>query len=377
MNFTKKIKNSLFAHKFQQYSQHPYFGFIVAGIILLFAGFLFQVGLVKISTIRALGLTVIYFIIALGFTLLLGYSGLASLGTAGFVGLGTYIIGFFVKTAGMPLFASFIIAVLLAIILGGVVGFISLRIEGLYLAIITLGLSEILNEIFKNADVITGGVTGLSISTIKIFGFLKVNLGIAYNILVISMVVAMILTMNLINSPIGRAMLSMKNSTSAAQAMGISLLRYRLLAFVLATVYAVIGGGLYMVFYKFSIPFSWNLALSLNILAAVVVGGAKSIWGVFLGAFLIFGFDLAVLQKLKFFQANPNASLIFSGSLIILTVMFYPNGLIQLFNELGVKIKHHQKQIKINIRRSKYGNDSEQNSNKEEFISNQYKKIRS
>ena len=365
-NFKSKIKNI---------ASHPYFGYLLAGFIFLVLLLLYEAGIVKISTFRAAGQTIIYFIIALGFTLLLGYSGLASLGTAGFIGLGTYAVGSSLALLNVPVIVAFAIAVVVAVVIGGVVGFISLRIEGMYLAIITLGLSEILNEVFKNATKITNGVNGLQISRPKLLGFITANNNVVFAILIIMMVVAMIITANIINSPTGRAMLSMKNSTSAAQAMGISLLKYRLLAFVLATIYAVLGGGLYMLFYRFSIPTTWNLALSLNILAAVVVGGAKSIWGVFLGTFLIFGFDLAILRKIPLFIKFPNATLLINGALIIIIVMFYPGGLIELIRNLYYKIKLKKDKATLKARRKRYGLETETTQNQEEYINQQRQKI--
>jgi branched-chain amino acid transport system permease protein len=368
-------KTSSFQRELKKITSHPYFGFIVAGALMLLLLLIYMSGAMGISTIRAIGLTIIYFIIALGFTLLLGYSGLASLGTAGFIGLGAYSVGFFISSLKFPPLIAFVVSVAIAILIGSAVGFISLRIEGMYLAIITLGLSEILHEVFKNADIITGGVGGFRMKRPNFLFFLPITLELSFVLAALVMVAAMIVTANIIKSPTGRAMLSMKNSTSAAQAMGISLLRYRLLAFVLSTVYAVIGGGLYMLYWRSTIPSTWSLALSLNILAAVIVGGAKSIWGVFLGTFLIFGFDLAVLQKIKFFSDNPNASLIFSGLLIIIIVMFYPQGLIQFFRNSYYKIKRWISKLITMKRRKRYGDTNDSNQDKGQYILEQRQKI--
>lgn len=121
--------------------------------------------------------------------------------------------------------------------------------------------------------------------------------------------------------------------------MGVGLLKYRILAFVIATIYAIIGGMLYMMYYRSSIPDTWSLALSLNILAAVIVGGSKSIWGVLIGVFLIFGLDTMVLKDIPFFVTYPNTTLIFSGALIILIVMFYPGGIIKLLVNTKYRIQ--------------------------------------
>ncbi|MDY0277529.1 MAG: branched-chain amino acid ABC transporter permease [Acholeplasma sp.] len=349
-----------FRDKIRPITSHPYFGFIVAALLLVLVQVLEYAGILGVSTSRAFGQTIINFIAGLGFTLLLGYAGLASLGTAGFIGLGTYIIGYFAAqyNAAIPYTVTLLISIVIAVIIGSIVGFISLRIEGMYLAIITLGLSEILIAIFKNAVEITGGPAGLRVGSnlIKLFGMTMSHREI-YFLLIIVMLVGIIFTLNLIKSPIGRSMLAMKNSPSAAQAMGISMLKSRLLAFLLSTVFSVVAGGLYMMYFRYSEPNSWSLALSLNILAAVVVGGAKSIWGVLLGTFVIFGLDLAVLKRFAFFIKYPDASLIFSGLLIILVVMFYPGGLIRLFSDLKKIISKKLNNLKKKWREKKYGKD--------------------
>jgi branched-chain amino acid transport system permease protein len=339
-------------------SKHPYFGFIVFGIVLLIMQIIYMGGGIQPTFMKTLILVMIYSIISLGFALLLGYGGLASLGTAGFVGLGTYLIGHFSGKLGYPFIVTLLISLVAAILLGAIVGFISLRIEGLYLGIITLGLSEIMKEVFKSFSAFTNGVNGLSFRNFTLFGSAVSDNTV--NFIIISVFIIMIIgTLNIIKSPTGRALLAMKNSDSAAQSMGISLLKYRLLAFVLATVYAVIAGILYMANQKFSIPTTWSLDFSLNILAAVIVGGAQSITGIILGTFMIFGLNLAILQNIPFFQTNPDAVWIINGLLIILVIMFYPGGLIRLIQSVKFSLTQKIKKIKKAWRTYRYGDDDQ------------------
>lgn len=347
---TSRIEN------LKRISSHPYFGFIVLGLILLLVQSLQIAGFLKISLVISIGNTMVYVIVALGFSILLGYGGLASLGTAGFVGLGTYIMGYLTKNSGLPLIAIIAIAILFAVVIGGTVGFISLRIEGMYLAIITLGLSEIFNEVFKNAVKFTNGTNGFLIKTMWFLG-IPLKKDEVYIVISILLVVVMIFTLNIIKSPTGRALTAMKNSDSAAQAMGISILKYRLLAFVISTVYAVFAGLLYMGYTKFTIPTTWTLAFSLNILAAVIVGGPRSIWGIVLGTFMIFGLDNAVLKNIEFFQNNPNISIIFNGLLIVLVVMFYPGGLSRLLQSIKYNYKVKKAKLITKWREYRYGKD--------------------
>lgn len=252
-------------------SLYQYLGFIALGLVFILIQVLALPGVKVIgsSVARGFGSYMIHIIIVLGYFLLLGYAGLASLGTAGFVGLGSYITGYLLATVGLPPILVLIITILVGVLLGLAVGFISLRIEGMYLAIITLGLSEILMVLFKNATGFTGGVSGLNIysTPINLFGFINMSRETTYFFIVIVLVGLLVLTYNLTKSPVGRAMLSMKNSESAAQTMGVSSLKYRLFAFVIATVFAMIAGYLYMLYYRYSEPTKWNLNLSLNVLA--------------------------------------------------------------------------------------------------------------
>lgn len=326
-----------FAARLRAIVKHPYFGFVVLGIVLLLADVLSLLGLISGSLMSSIVMTVIYAVVGLGFSLLLGFGGLASLGTAGFVGLGTYMIGFFCGKLGLPFLLTLAISIAAAIVLGAIVGFISLRIEGMYLAIITLGLSEIMREIFKSFTAFTNGVDGFVFRNFTLFG--KHVSDFAVDVIVITtFVLLIVLTINIIKSPTGRALLAMKNSDSAAQSMGIGLMKYRLLAFVLSTIYAVVGGLLYMMHVKYSLPSTWSLDFSLNILAAVVVGGAQSITGILLGTFMIFGLNVTVLANIPFFQRYSDATWILSGVLIIVVTMFYPGGLIRLLQTLRIRI---------------------------------------
>lgn len=322
--------------KLKKISRHPYFAFILLGVILISFQLLESVGVLKVSFVRGFGRIMIYSIVGLGFSILLGYSGLASLGTAGFIGVGSYTMSFlFLKS--IPLGIIIVIAILIAIIIGGLVGIVSLRIEGMYLAIITLAISSLLVELFGSFENITGGHGGIQIA-FKIFG-MRFKHREVYYILVASLVLFSIITLNIISSYVGRAMLTMKNSTSAAQSMGISLLKYRLISFIIATIFAVLAGVLNMMYYQSAEPAMWTLTLSLNILAAVIVGGSKSIWGIFLGMFIIFGLDIIVLSNIKFFVENPAFQMVLNGALIIIIIMVLPEGLISLINKYYLKLK--------------------------------------
>lgn len=315
--------------------------------ILAAIQFLAMNGMIASSFAYALGNTLIYAIAAIGFCLLLGYSGLASLGTAGFIGLGAYAAFYLVQEAGAPYIAAFAAAFAVSVAIGVVVGFISLRIEGIYLAIITLALAEII----RNLLMAIKATIKIEIGNVLLFG-VNVNEKAVYLLILANFAILMLLTANLTRSPVGRAMLTMKNSTSAAQAMGISLMKYRLLAFVISTAYAAIGGLLYMMYVRnltTATSTLLTLSTSLNILGAVIIGGAKSLWGTVFGTFIIYGLQSMFLSKIQFFIDNPAFITMVTGLLIILVVMFFPGGFAQMVSMLSLWLK--KKRLRRRLRR--------------------------
>ncbi len=333
----KKENNRLFS-----IIKSPRLAFVIFGLILI--GILFiqlNTKLIKFGFVSALCLTLCYAIVAIGFSYLLGYAGLASLGTAGFVALGAYITIFLLKSfTGLNYFLVLLLVLAVAIGLGFLVGFISLRIEGIFLAIVTLGLSEVLYQVFVNAHEITGGTNGLSFrGLINVFPGVNLDRTGVYIMIVIFLVIMMILTYNLTHGPTGRAMLAMKNSTSVAQAMGISLLKYRLLAFILATLYAAIGGSLFALFTKYTDPKSWTIMFSLNILACCLLGGSRSIWGILTGTFLTMGMSPMFFTDVKFLRDSPWVMQTIIGVILILVLLFYRGGVTQMVQGLKTKLK--------------------------------------
>ena len=322
--------------------RNPLSQIIIFVVIVALIEFLSMAGLISSSFVQAVGNTMIYAIIAIGFCLLLGYSGLASLGTGGFIGIGAYVAFYVIQEFNLPYIVALLAAIVASIVIGVVVGFISLRIEGIYLAILTLGLSEII----RNLLMVIKSTVKIDVDHVRLFG-LKIGDQGAYFLILFTFALLMWLLSNLINSPTGRAMLAMKNSTSAAQAMGISLMKFRLLAFVISIIFAGIGGVLYMMFIRTittSTSTLLTLTTSLNILGAVIIGGAKSLWGTTFGVFIIYGLQAMFLSKIPFFVENPAFIILVTGVLIIVVVMFFPGGFAQIAGQVTAKIKSKRAQ---------------------------------
>ncbi len=344
-------KSNEFTVKLRKLFTNPVGHFILFLIVSWIVGDMSITKVLPYSLQSAFAITFAYSIASVGFCLLMGYSGLASLGTGGFIGIGTYAVYYIMNVSGMRFWIAIFVSLVVAAIIGVIVGFISLRIEGIYLVILTLGLSEILRNLYVVIE------DRIRVSNFTIFNGFVVKRQHAIFIVALALVIVMIITHNIINSPTGRAMLAMKNSTAAAQAMGISLLKYRLMAFVICTMYAALSGVMLMITTRSAMASDgtgfYALITSLNILAAVIIGGYKSIWGSVFGTFVMYGLQTVVFNRIEFLAKNPVIITFVSGILVIIVVMFYPGGLAQLLVELKGKVK----KLRIKAREARYGKD--------------------
>jgi branched-chain amino acid transport system permease protein len=313
--------------------EHPMLQYVLLGVVLLVFAVLPHLGLMRFSTMSVFAYTGIYTVVALGMNILLGFSGLISLGTAGFIGAGALGMGVFLGM-GLPFELAALVVLVISGSLGALIGLFSLKVESIYLAIATLFIGEILRQIYTSVPIFGGEF--IRIGPVTLFGFLELNQilqqqrSILYAIIVLVLVAAMVLMHNLVKSRTGRALMAMSRSEHAAQAMGVSLLKYRLTAFITATIYATSGGILYALYFQNAPTRAWTLNISLLIIAMVVVGGFKSIVGTFLGAIIIYGLPNLLLKDLL-----GDISYVFSGALIILVILFYPRGFVFVGHDIA------------------------------------------
>jgi len=308
------------------------FTYLLIGLVLASLPLLSHVGIIRGDTVLTVGAVVFYAIAALGMNVLLGYSGLVSLGTAGFMGLGAYLTTHLTVEIGLSFWVALPIVVAIPTIIGILVGLVSLRLSGMYLAIATLAVAEVARRVFME---VWGFVSYHATYPDVFVTFLGRDS--TYWLLIIILVLLMILTDNFIHSPIGRAFLTMRASEPAAQAMGISLFKYKLMAFGIATAYATLAGMLYAHFIHAVDPTPWTLLLSLQIIAVIVIGGFKTITGPIVGSFIVFGVPHLILNRLPIIGDIAGLPLIFNGILIIIVILFYPRGLVYLGNQLFKK----------------------------------------
>lgn len=310
-------------------------------IIILILAFLFPtlcelLGVkLRTSTITLINLGGIYAIAAIGYNILLGFGGQISLGHAAFIGIGAYI------TANLSIRydVNFIIALLASVVVTAILGFIlglpALRLEGNYLAIATLGFGVAFEHIFMEFEVFTGGFSGLKgVKAPKIFNIEFKSRQEMYYLILIFIVIAFILAKNLINTKTGRALQAIRDSETAASSLGVNSAKYKTIAFVISAAYAGAAGSLWTYLFRQVYPQSFGMAISLNLLAMIVIGGLGSLWGSVIGAM----FMTLLPEYMKAIKIT-NGSFIATGILLILTVMFCPYGIIQLLHKASFYIK--------------------------------------
>ena len=323
--------------------------FVLFGLLLATMPYLATWGVIRVSILTTVAAVLIYSVAALGLNLLLGYSGLVSLGAAGFMGLGAYLAGFVIREMDMTIWVAIIVALAIPTVLGILVGLVSLRIAGIYLAIATLCVSEILLKTFEEVEAFTGGMRGMTIRFPVIFG-LQMNRETMFLVLVVALVLTMMLTHNLVNGQFGRAMHAMRGSESAAQAMGVNLLKYRLMVFALSTAYAGLAGALYVFFIRASFPTTWGVTLSLNLVAVIVIGGMRSIYGTVIGAFVVWGMSDLVLKELPIIGDMIGVPFIVTGILIVVMLLFYPQGLSHIPKDIKARVRRFRKRGDAHVR---------------------------
>ena len=293
----------------------------------------FGMGFLTRANVSLLNRIVIFSIAALGFNILLGYSGQISLGHAAFMGIGAYLSAYLTMNLNVPFLIALLISGTVPMVIGLLLGLVALRLARLYLAIATLGLAVTIQEILKEWTGFTNGYAGLRrIPQAEILGF---SFRRPEHFLILATVVLLILCIfayNFLRSKTGRALVSMRDSEHAAQAMGVSLFKYKLTAFAISAFYVGIAGSLYAHFSNYLSPDIWDVTLSLDLLAMVVIGGLASIGGsIFGAAFIQYVPDL--VRKISFLQGIRNINFIMTGLMLILIITFIPEGLSRRFGK--------------------------------------------
>jgi len=262
----------------------------------------------------------LYAILALGLNIVVGYAGLLDLGYAAFFAVGAYSVGILTTTFGWNFWATIPVAVLAAMCAGIIIGGPTLRLRSDYLAIVTLGFGEIVRIAARNLD-ITGKASGISgIEQPWLFGWHIARPVDFYYVFLVLTIIAILVSVRLSGSRLGRAWLYVRHDEDAAEAMGIDRVRVKLAAYIIGAIYGSIGGAFFAVNLTAISPQSFSFQQSTLFLMAVILGGMGKIPGVILGAFVVvLGPEL--LRDLGSFRY-----LVFAVGLLLI-MLFRPSGI--------------------------------------------------
>ena len=290
----------------------------------------------------------IFAVLGLSVNLITGYTGLLNLGAAGFMAIGSYTFAIFTCDI-----YPFQFGFLFALALSGVVGFVAgivlgvptLRLRGDYLAIVTLGFGEIVQNSLRNLESITKGTQG--INPLPAPAFLGFTLSLesylpSYYLFLCVLAIAVFLSGNLERSALGRKWMAVREDELAARAMGVDVAKAKLLSFAFGAALAALAGALWASFLGSSgEPGNYDFQVSIIALCIVIVGGMGSIAGVLLGSLIMVGFNSILLVKISealarmgvqssgsVFLSPSNWKFLIFGLALVLMMRFRPEGLL-------------------------------------------------
>lgn len=263
----------------------------------------------------------IYVLLSADLNILIGYTGQLAFANAALFGVGAYTTGLLQVRLGFPYWAAAPCGVAAAVILGLVIAFPALRLKRLYLSLASLAFAYSSLWVFMNWEPVTYGAGGFRVPPLDL-GALPIARPIAiYYMSLVAMVVLVLLLWNLIRSRVGRAFVAVRESEVAAASLGISLMKYKAIAFGISAFSAGLAGALFETLLGIVTPESFDIFNVVLQFCMVVVGGLGSLWGSVLGAAVLIVADEAIrafrdLEEMSF------------GAIILLCVLFMRSGLI-------------------------------------------------
>ena len=303
--------------------------------------------------------TFIMAVLGLGLNILTGFTGILNLGVAAFMAVGAYT--FAILTCDIYPFqfgfwTATVSAVGAGLVVGVLLGLPTIRLRGDYLAIVTLGFGEIVQDVLKNLDVITKGTQGINpLPAPSLLGhaFRQEHYQPWYYLFLAFLALVVLLNRNLHISRIGRAWISIREDELAAACMGVNPMKMKLLAFALGAAQCSLAGALWASYLGSSgEPGNYDFQISVLALCIVIVGGMGNIGGVLLGALVVTGFNSIVLETVtnflkahqlisseNVFTAPGNWKYMLFGLALILMMRFRPEGLLPS-KQLRAELRH-------------------------------------
>ncbi len=296
----------------------------VAGVLLLVFPFIarnrYQVHIINMAGI--------YILVSLGLNLAMGYAGQFNLAMGALWGVGAYTAAILNTRLGVPFWLTLPAAVIVAGIIGALVGLPSLKVRSHYLAIVTIGLGEVINIILVQQESLTGGALGIGmIHMPSFFGIPIDNDERYYYIILIMVILGFLIARQILAHRIGRSFRAIRDDYQAAKAMGVNTVYYQILAFAVSAGYAGAAGALFAHLNTYISPDIFEFKSTLYVMTMTMVGGMGSLTGSLVG-----GLALPILQE--YLRVIKNWQLVVYGVAIMVVVLFIPGGVIELTRRL-------------------------------------------
>ncbi|MFA4914835.1 MAG: branched-chain amino acid ABC transporter ATP-binding protein/permease [Burkholderiaceae bacterium] len=277
--------------------------------------------------LRVFMLFMIYAILTIGLHVLVGLTGLLSLGQAGIFALGAYVAAILATRYGWTMVPASLAAMVVGSAFGALLAYPSVRVRGVYLAVVTIAFGLIVENVVIEWQSLTGGTTGISsIPKPDLFGF---ELGgyQYYAVIAVLLFATVVFAHHLKHSRVGRAMLAVAQSETAARGVGLNPTAVRTLAFVISAALASLAGSLYAYLNAYLSPDTFTFADSVRFLLMLILGGAGTVWGTLVGTYAL-TYLPQMLQQFQYWQQ-------FVYGLLLLIVMFaLPNGVVGALSRL-------------------------------------------
>ncbi len=283
---------------------------------------------------------------AIGLNILVGYTGQISIGHGAFMSVGAYTAANLATRLDSPWPVNLLAGGLMAALVGAVVGIPSLRIKGLYLAIATLAGQVIIEWTINHVTFISGGVqASIEVPRPRLGSMVLASQRDMYYFLLFFVVLAVVGAMNLVRSRVGRAFIAIRDHDIAAEIIGIDIFRYKLLAFAISSFYAGVTGVLYTYFLGIANYEQFQIGVSIDYLAMIIIGGLGSVLGSIFGAIFVTLLPIAIRVAMEAFggvffapqtvlNLIPNLRLMLFGALIIFFLIVEPDGLNRLWRNI-------------------------------------------
>jgi branched-chain amino acid transport system permease protein len=283
---------------------------------------------------------------ALGLNILVGYTGQVSIGHGAFMSVGAYTAANLATRLDSPWPVNLLAGGLMAAAVGAVVGIPSLRIKGLYLAIATLAGQLIIEWTINHVTFISGGVqASIEVPRPRLGTMVLSSQRDMYFFLLVFVVLAIVGTMNLVRSRVGRAFIAIRDQDIAAEIIGIDIFRYKLLAFAISSFYAGMTGVLYTYFLGIANYEQFQIGVSIDYLAMIIIGGLGSVLGSIFGAIFVTLLPIVIRLSMEAFgglflpqqvvlNLIPNLRLMMFGALIVFFLIVEPDGLNRLWRNI-------------------------------------------